>query len=173
MKNKVRIKFKGITPGYHDYQFVLDDSFFSKFEESEIKEGTVQAKIQMIAAKDLLTFRFHLSGLVKIQCDRCLDNYLQAIEHETTLFVEFGEENSDISDADNRIMLSHKEHEIVLDKHLYDYVHLSLPYQRIHPENENGVSQCNSEMIKKIEELNNNETNDTDPRWDKLKELFN
>ena len=173
MSYQVRIKFKGISAGKYDYDFDLNDDFFSRFKESEIQKGNVHTFVEMTVTKDLLIFHFTLTGKVNVQCDRCLDFFYHEIQYKTTLYVEFGEKSSDISDADNRIMLSRNEYEIILDKHLYDYIHLSLPYQRIHPLNGRGESQCNIEMINKINELNNTEGNEIDPRWDKLKELFN
>jgi len=166
--SQVRIKFKGISIGKYNYQFNLNDYFFTKFEESEIKKADIIADIEMIVSKDLLTFNFNIKGIVGVQCDRCLEYFNKDISHEATLYVEFGSNNSDISDADNKIVLSHSENEIVLEKHLYDYIHLSLPYQRVHPDKDNGENGCNNEII-----VNSEEKKETDPRWDKLKELYN
>lgn len=170
---RVKIKFNGLKEGRYDYEFNLTDGFFEDFEESEIRKGNVEVKVELIISKDLLTLNFDIKGKVGVQCDRCLDYFLQDIDHKTELFVEFGEKNSDLSDADNRIVLSHNENEIVLNKHLYDYIHLSLPYQKLHPNDNEGNSTCNLEMIKKLEEINSDNIQESDPRWDKLKGLYN
>ena len=172
--SKFKIKYKGLKEGTYNYKFDIEDSFFEKYPESEIKKASVTAKVKMLITKDILTLDFSLNGTVELQCDRCLDFFNHPINYNAVLFVDFGENNSDISDVDNKITISHKVNDIVLDKHLYDYLHLSLPYQKIHPNDENGNSACNTKMLEKIEEYSyHEEKKDTDPRWDKLKSLYN
>jgi uncharacterized metal-binding protein YceD (DUF177 family) len=172
--NNYSIEFRGLSEDKHNYSFTITDDFFNKFEESEIKKGKVLIDVEMNLNKDLIILNISLKGDVEIQCDRCLDYFYQAISFKTKLFVEFGSENSDISDVDNKITISEKEEKIVLDKHFYDYIHLSLPYQRFHPNDKNGNSTCNAEMLNKLEELyTQKEDNKIDPRWDKLKDLYN
>ena len=172
--NKYKIKFRGLKEGKYSYKFEVDDYFFSQFEESEIKKGKVTFDTEMIISNNFITLNITLNGEVVVPCDRCLDNFLQVIQYKTVLYVEFGYKNSDISDVDNKIILSEKENDINLDKHFYDYIHLSLPYQKVHPKDKNGQTTCNIEMINKMEELSSIDKNkDTDPRWDQLKSLLN
>ncbi len=171
---KYKIKFRGLKEGKHKYKFEIEDSFFEKYPESEIKKANIFAEVEMLISKDILTFDIKLKGTAEIQCDRCLDFFDFPISYKTILYVDFGEINSDLSDADNKITISNKAGDIVLDKHFYDYLHLALPYQKIHPNDKNGNSTCNKEMIKKIKEYSTcKETEITDPRWDKLKSLYN
>ncbi|NOZ34317.1 MAG: DUF177 domain-containing protein [Chlorobi bacterium] len=172
--DQFKIKFRGLKEGTYNFKFNINETFFKKYPESEIKEAKVLAEVEMLITKDLLRFNIYLSGKAELQCDRCLDFFNSPINYETVLFADFGDNNSDLSDADNRITISNKASEIVLDKHIYDYLHLSLPYKKIHPKDKNGKSTCNKEMIKKIEEYSTyEETEITDPRWDKLKSLYN
>jgi uncharacterized metal-binding protein YceD (DUF177 family) len=170
-KNKIR--FNGLSEGRYDYDFKLQNGFFEGFEESEIRKGDIDVKVEMIISKDLLTLTFKILGRVEVQCDRCLEYFDHTIDYSTELYVEFGDKNSDLSDADNKIILNRNENEIVLDKHLYDYIHLSLPFQRVHPEDAEGNTTCNADMLKKIEDVNTGNNHDIDPRWDKLKDLYN
>lgn len=172
--NKYKIKFRGLKEGKYKNSFEIDDHFFSQFEESEIKKGQVVFDTEMIISNNFITLNISLTGKVVVPCDRCLDDFSQSIKYKTVLYVEFGNENSDISDVDNKIILSNKENDIVLDKHFYDYIHLSLPYQKVHPKDKQGKSTCNIEMIDKMEELSSVDDNkETDPRWDQLKNLLN
>lgn len=168
------IEIRGLKTGKHNYKFIVSDDFFNKYKESEIKKGKVLIDVEMNLIKDLISLNILIKGDVQIQCDRCLDYFYHPISYKTKLFVEFGVENSDISDVDNKIIISNKEDKLVLDKHFYDYIHLALPYQRFHPKDKNGKTECNIEMIKKLEELSTNNNEKTiDPRWEKLKSLYN
>ncbi len=172
--SKYKIKFRGLKEGRYNYKFEIGDMFFENYPESEIKKAEISAIVEMLINKDLLTFQISLKGTAELQCDRCLDFFDYPIDYQTELFADFGDENSDLSDADNKITISNKASEIILDKHFYDYLHLSLPYQKIHPDDENGQTTCNTKMIEKIEEYSSfEELKNTDPRWDKLKSLYN
>ena len=121
----------------------------------------------------MLEFHFRLAGKIIVTCDRCLDEFEMPIEFDAPLYVKFGDENEEQSDE--IIVLSHSEFEIDVAQFIYEFVHLSLPYKRVHPSDSKGRSTCNKEMLKKIDEyiIRENEDEDNDPRWDDLKNLLN
>lgn len=170
---KYRLKFRGLSKGKHDFVFQITDDFFSNYPESEVKKGEVEVKVEMIMSNDVITLNFKMKGSLYIQCDRCLEFFYLPMKYKSVLYVESGDYNSDLSDVDNTIMISHKENEIVLDKHFYDYIHLSLPVRRIHPDDANGNSTCDPEMLEKLEIFEPKDNNAINPEWDKLKDLYN
>lgn len=163
------INFQELDIGEYNYTFKLDNNFFEKYENSEIKKAKLVANVKLVKHRHTLKLDFDMSGKINVQCDRCLDYFDTQVRHKAELYVEFAEENSDLSDADNKITLSADSIEIVLDKHLYDYAHLSVPYRNVHK----NKNECNAEMLKNLEEVNTNKENKIDPRWDKLKTLMN
>jgi uncharacterized metal-binding protein YceD (DUF177 family) len=58
-------------------------------------------------------------------------------------------------------------------------VELSIPYHKVHPKNAKGEYACDPEMVEKLNQylIDNKEkdksNNETDPRWDQLKDLLN
>jgi uncharacterized metal-binding protein YceD (DUF177 family) len=93
------------------------------------------------------------------------------IEFATKLFVKFGETNEE--QTDEIIVLSFSEHEFDLKQYLYEYILLSLPYRKVHPNDKKGKSLCNKEMLKKLNEyVIRGDDQTIDPRWDNLKNLF-
>ena len=64
-------------------------------------------------------------------------------------------------------------HELDLQQHLYEFIHLALPIKRVHPGDKNGKSTCDPVMLKKLEELIVEEEKEERPRWDELKKLMN
>ena len=120
----------------------------------------------------ILEFLFELEGKVFVPCDRCLDPVDIEIEYQAPLYVKFGDESHE--ETDELYVISEQETEIELTQFIYEFIHLSLPFRRVHPDDENGNSTCNKEMLKRLEELSvNEEKQDTDPRWNNLKDLFN
>lgn len=168
------INFKGLKAGQHHFRFEIDDQFFVHFDKSEIQRGSLTAEVTLTKSGKTLTFSFFIEGEVEVQCDRCLDYFYMPLQCHEELFVEFGARNSDITDVDKVLTLAYTETEINLTQHLYEYIHLNLPYRRIHPESSEGVSQCNEEMLNRLSamELSENEEK-IDPRWEKLKSILN
>ena len=165
------IPFKGLKTGKYDFVFDIDDKFFEVFEESEVKKGKVHVEVELDKKETMLELFFSLSGTVIIPCDRCLDDLELPVEHETELFVKFGDQTEE--QTEEILVLLHSEFELDITQYIYEFVHLSLPYKRVHPDKK-GKSTCNKEMLKKLEEYIIHENdNDNDPRWDGLKNLLN
>ncbi len=143
----------------------------SSYNRSEIKNCEIHADVTLVKSSSFMQFEFDLSGQIEVACDRCLETFNQDVEYFAKLTVKFGEENSSLDEADDSITLSLLEDNIILDKHFFDYVHLSLPIKNVHPDDSNGQSQCNPEMLQRI--MAEQEEEVSDPRWDALKSLMN
>lgn len=166
------IPFKGLKIGKHDFVFDIDEKFFDDFEGSEIHRGKIKVELMLDKKPSLLEFDFHLTGFAVVSCDVCLDDVEIPIEFDSKLFVRFGDTSEE--QTDEIIVLSHAEHELDVSQYIYEYSHLALPYKRVHPNDKKGKSTCNKEMLKKLNEyLIQEEQENTDPRWDGLKDLLN
>ena len=169
------IKYKTFEQGTYEIDYQLDKDFFGMFPESEFKDGEVSVKVLMQVSLAGLNFGFEVSGSVKTECDRCLEIFDQEIEGSYNLDVKFSDTQTDSGD-DDVIFLPTEETEIDLKHHIYEYVVLSVPPRRVHPEDENGIPACNPEMVEALEALQPSKEEEkepqTDPRWDKLKGLL-
>ena len=173
--NKYNLVFSGLKDGKHEFEYEIDNKFFDCFDYSEVKKGNVTANVVLIKQTTLLRLQFVIKGNVEITCDRCLENYIQDIENSTELIVKFGHEAED--NGDEIIVIPFDEYKINLAHYLYEFIILALPIQRIHPEDENGESGCDPEMIDKLNNyvIYEEESEDEDPideRWSELKKLL-
>ena len=165
------IPFKGLKEGKHDYNFVVDNSFFEQFESSEVKRGVVNVQVELIKHSQFLELQFDINGKITVNCDRCLEPFVTRITHQAMLYIRFGDKT--LEQSDDLLILADSENEVHLDQLFYEYIHLALPIQRIHPEFD-GISGCNPEMMEKLDALNADdpENASVDPRWEKLKGLI-
>jgi len=171
MSGTYTIPLSGLKEGRHTIDFEIGSEFFEKFEESEVKEGRLIAHIAIDKISSHADLLIRLSGSVRICCDRCLEMFSQPVAFENRLLVKFGKI---IEDSDPDILsFPADEHELDLQQHIYEFIHLALPIKRVHPDDEHGKSTCNPEMLKKLEELLIEEEIENDPRWDELKKLMN
>jgi uncharacterized metal-binding protein YceD (DUF177 family) len=165
------LPLSGLKVGRYTFDFEIGDKFFEQFEESEIKEGTLYANIEMDKRSSHFDILVKITGSVKIGCDRCLEMFFQPIDCENRLLVKLGEKWDD-SDPD-MLTVAADEQELDFRQYIYEYIHLALPIKRIHPDDKDGKSTCNPDMLSKINEHIIYDERENDPRWDELKKLIN
>ena len=160
------IPFKGLCLGTHQFDFEIGDSFFKNLSYSEIEKGRVVAEVELMMESTMLIFTFSLKGYVDLVCDRCLEHYLQPLEGSFKLIVKFGEEPEEVSDE--IVTIPFETAAFDLTHYFYEYIVLLLPLKHVHPDDEEGNSTCNVEMLKQINEHSKKEA---DPRWAALKDI--
>ena len=171
---KYNIEFKGLKEGLHDFEFEVDNKFFEHFEESLVENGKVRVEVVLEKRSSFMKLHFNIKGWLELTCDRCLEYYEQPIGYETEMFVKYGENEFD--DGESVIWINPEEHQINLAQIIYEFVSLSIPLRHVHPKNSSGKRNCNKEMLKKLKDYTQPETEvktTTDPRWDALKRFEN
>jgi uncharacterized protein len=170
--SKYDIAYKGLKEGKHKFEYQIDDKFFELFDVSLVQKANVQVKVTFEKRSTLLTLLFKIKGTVELTCDRCLENYNQPIKLKAELFVKFGE--AKFEEGDDVLWVLPDEHHINIAQLLYEYVILSIPIKHVHPNDKNGNSTCNIEMIEQINKYSCIEKEEEpDQRWEVLKRLKN
>ena len=163
------LTFADLKIGEHCFDFHVDSTFFESFPESEILQADVKISLLLDKQESMLALQFDIEGDVEITCDRCLDAFRFPINTKEKLIVKFGQAYEELSD--DIIVVSTKTHHLDLQQHIYEYIMLSLPIQRVHPDLPDGSSGCNQEMLQCFEKVNT--THKADPRWEALRNLIN
>ena len=143
-KNIISIPVKGLPAGESSFNFVIDGKFFQGFDNSQIKDADCTVKVSIIRHQTVLDVTCSVGGFVVTECDRCLEDLTLKVDVVRNLTVGFG--TVDIDDAqeeDDVVVVDQSVAEISLDQFVYDYVCLSLPMVKVHPE-----GKCNPEMLK-------------------------
>jgi len=137
------LPLNGWAAGKLEKHFAAGVEFFQAFENEEIKGADVNVVCTASKRGTDILLDLEISGCVTVVCDRCLENLSLPVESEASLILrtrEGGEES-----ADGREVLVHEpsEKEVDLGQVVYDYVCLSLPMQRVHPE-----GGCNPDVVR-------------------------
>lgn len=161
------IPFSGLSLGNHDFQFKITNEFFEHFGHSEIEDANIEVKVLLDKQSSMLVLDFDIHGEVDFICDRCQDIFSKEIEGRERLIIKFSGEQAE--QTDEIIILPLSDNKIDVSQHIFEYINLLFPYKRVHPDDNNGVSQCNKEMIEKLKSME--KTQQSDPRWDALKKI--
>lgn len=128
---KYSIAWKGLSEGEHTFDFEAGDDLLRLFENTEIKGGHCDVKVNLLRAARQLRLEISIRGSVVVECDRCLGDCSVPIDYEGELLVKFSDEVREY-DGDT-LWLSPSEDFVDLTQYIYESIVLSLPYQRVHP----------------------------------------
>ena len=164
-ENEFSIPVNGLALGVHDYVFDINDDFFADLEYSEVKQGKVTVNLKVLREETMMTLNFDLKGQVRVPCDRCADEFDIPIQSEQVFYIKFGAEA--IEESDDVAVVPAEEHAYDIRSLVYEYIILSIPMHRVHPEGE-----CNPQVLALLahdEEPVEEQEVETDPRWAALK----
>ena len=136
---KYSIAWKGLSEGEHTFDFEAGDDLFRLFENTEIKGGHCDVKVNLLRAARQLRLEISIRGSVVVECDRCLGDCSVPIDYEGELLVKFSDEVREY-DGDT-LWLSPSEDFVDLTQYIYESIVLSLPYQREFETIENETQQ--------------------------------
>jgi uncharacterized metal-binding protein YceD (DUF177 family) len=166
------IQFAGLSPGENFFELNVNDKFFENLDYSEIKQGNILVKLNLLKQSTMMVLNFEISGTVNANCDKCAAEFDLPISGNYKLIVKVGG-HSDAEEDDDIITVAANEHKIDLTQYLYEYITLSLPIKREHV---NEVD-CDKNILNKVnqflidEEIDEEKDEPIDPRWDGLKDI--
>ena len=164
-----QIAFSGLNPGTHIFDFKVGKMFFHQAEDAEIRDGEISVTVTMAKEERMMDLHFAINGTVIVCCDRCNEMMELEVNGNERLIVKYGdryyEESEDVQ------IIPETSHQFDLSPFIYEYIHLLIPIRRVHPEDAQGNSQCDPEILKKLKDLS--EHHAKDPRWDALNQLKN
>lgn len=171
------IQFAGLSAGEHFYEYEIDGKAFKSLVPmaigTEIKQGNIQVKLNLLKQSTMMVLRFEISGTVKTDCDRCTTAFDLPIHGNYKLIVKIGGHDTG-NENDDIITVPANEHELDISQYLFEYISLSLPIKRVHPDNEKGETTCDKKMLKKLNDFlieEEKKEDFSDPRWDDLKNI--
>ena len=114
--------------GEREFRFEAGTEFFQMYDNQEILDAHVNVEVRVVKeGMQKVEAVLHLSGNVTVACDRCLEPLELPVEAEPSEVLTPSGEDPDWD----------------LSQAVYDYVCLSLPLQRVHPE-----GACNPDTVR-------------------------
>ena len=187
--SQFKLPLKTLSNGEHTFDYHLDKEFFTNMESADVRDADVNVHLDVDHHNDVYMLRFTLKGVVTVPCDRCLDDLQLDIDTTYSIKVKYGDA---YRDSDDLKEIPESDDYLNVAYMIYDTVSLAIPIKHVHP-----MGKCNramSSLLKKhraqtpddpdaeleeqlIDEIDSMPADsdtpaaDTDPRWDKLKEL--
>ncbi len=121
----------------------LSDDFFQELDQEEIVGGDIEVSVSVrTAAGGVFKFAYHISGNVRVLCDRCLEEVTIPVDCNETVKV-CNDEN--IEDNGETVLIPSSQLTYDMAWDIYEIIDVNLPLQRIHPD-----GQCNPDMLSRF-----------------------
>jgi uncharacterized protein len=159
------------------YDFELDDSFFTLFEDSLIQKGSLHVEVDIEKTALLIRSSFKIDGTVELICDRTLDPFEYPIHSENPILFKYAEEEGEITEE--IVGIKRETVKINVAQYIYEFIGLEVPIKKLHPRFEEEDQDVNDNTLiystgSSEEDKNNKDAADgdiIDPRWLALKTL--
>jgi uncharacterized metal-binding protein YceD (DUF177 family) len=175
VKNEYLIPFVGLKLGKHQFDYIINKSFFDSFDYHEFENCDIKVNIVLEKKSTMLELSFKHKGTVYVPCDLTGEMFDLPVKEKIKLIVQFGEEFN--NENEELLILPHGDHQIDVSQYIYEMIVLSVPLKRVHPGVKDG--SLKTETLEKLNSLSSKEQNkeskeeeNIDPRWDKLKNLL-
>lgn len=150
------IAWQGLKPGEHIFEYEVSDSFLHEHGEegTDFKDLRAMVRLKFDKKASFFMLHFDIGGQVTVPCDRCGDDFPLNLWDEFDLIIKLaGEDAEEISDEADVVFIPRSETVLDIGKWVYEFVMLSIPLQRIHPQNADGEATCNPDALKLLEQL--------------------
>ena len=165
------IPFVGLKSGVHHFKYEIDNSFFQNFKESLVTSCKAQVDLSFDKTETFFLLDFQIDATVNVICDRCGELFDLVINNDQRLIVKFGENIEGKEAEDEVIFISRNESHLNVAQLIYEFINLSVPLHKVHPD-KNGESTCNKEVMKKLEELSpEHREKEENTTWSQLKQI--
>lgn len=162
------IAFVGLKPGIHEFQYNVDNKFFESFDNTNSLPGHCNASVKVTLDKSnaLMLLRFDIDGSVEVPCDRCGNPLNLTLWDEFNLVIKSVDNAGEMNDSEEDpdiFYIGRTESHLHLAGWIYEFVLLSIPNQRICPEDEAGRPTCNKQVLDMLEKMKSNATESNHP----------
>lgn len=170
------IPFAGLKVGKHQFEYHIDKTFFEDFKYEEFEDSDIKVNVVLEKKSTMLEIAFRHVGTVTVPCDLTSELFALPVKSKFKLVVQFGDAFND--ENEELLILPHGEHQVDLSQYIYEMIVLSVPTKRVHPGVKDGtlktdvLEKLQALAVREVKSAPPDQENETDPRWDKLKQLL-
>jgi uncharacterized metal-binding protein YceD (DUF177 family) len=175
-RREFEIAFVGLKPGIHVFEYRIGDKFFTEYGEQDFQNCQANVKLTLEKNTGFMLLKFDVDGTVDVSCDRCGNPLKMQLWDEFNIVVKMVEDPQVMNDQEEDpdvYYIGHNESHLYVSDWIYEFINLSLPMQKMCPEDEIGGPQCNKEVLEKLKQMENDTEQTTNPIWKGLEQFKN
>ena len=171
-KSEFMLPFVGLKEGVHHFKYDIENTFFKAYDFNDFFDAKIKVDLTFDKKATLMDLNFKAVGSVEVACDVSNEHFDFPIDTNYDWIIKFGDDYN--NDNDEILIIPHGTYQIDVAQPIYEMIVLAIPLKIIHPGIEDGTLE--SEILNKLQELKPKERStseqESDPRWNKLKDLL-
>ncbi|GAA4308078.1 DUF177 domain-containing protein [Compostibacter hankyongensis] len=175
-RHQYDIAFVGLKQGVHHFGYDIDNRFFEA-RETKPDFGVCQLQVNLTLDKQpgFFLLKFEVTGAVEVICDRCGDPFMLDIWDEFPMVVKLVDDPDALpQDEDPDVAyIARTDSHLHVEDWLYEFILLSVPMQRIHPDGPDGQSGCNPQVLARLDAMRQQQEKTGNPIWKDLDQFKN
>lgn len=155
-RHEFDIAFVGLKPGIHEFNYRLDDKFFTDKGNTDLQNVDAQVKLTLEKNTGFLLLIFEIGGKTDVSCDRCGNPLGMNLWDEFKMVVKMVENPDEMNNSEEDpdvFYISRTASHIHVENWIYEFVLLSLPMQKMCSAEQMGGPQCNKEVLDKLKKM--------------------
>jgi uncharacterized metal-binding protein YceD (DUF177 family) len=160
------IAFVGLKPGEHTFQYQITDSFFENYGPQDFSDCQATVKLTLDKKSNFFLLKFEIGGKVTVNCDRCGQPFELQLWDDFDQVVKMVDNPDELKEDENPDVsyISKTESHLNVAEWIYEFINLSIPMQRIHPD-VNGKSGCDPKVLEMLDKMNQQDGAKENPIW--------
>ncbi len=156
----------GLRDGEYRYEYQLDRSFFSRFEDAPIGDALIDVVLLLEKRSSMLILDVELDGVVAANCDKCTAPIQLPLESRQELIVK----HSETPGEDDEVVFIHPStSHFNVAKYFYEFCVLALPIVNVYDCERDEPLPCNLGVLEKLRQFKPDEGDN--PFLDVLKKM--
>lgn len=167
------IAFVGLKEGVHAFEYEVDDRFFATYGSTDFSNCRANIKLQFDKKSSFFLLKFQIGGQVTLNCDRCGQPFELQLWDDFDVVVKMVENPEELQHDDDPDVayISKTDSHINVADWIYEFVNLSIPMQRIHPDVAKGKSGCDPKVLAMLDQMSQQGQNRENPIWKDLQKF--
>jgi uncharacterized metal-binding protein YceD (DUF177 family) len=178
-RREYEIAFVGLKPGIHEFEYQIDDKFFTPFQQQDFKNCKADVKVTLDKKTGFMLLKFEVGGKLEVICDRCNSNLPLNLWEEFNLVVKLVDDPAVMNEQEvdpDVYYISRGESHLHMAEWIYEFINLSIPMQRTCEYPDMSGPHCNPSAQELLKRINDESGNQQNPLWkglEKFKDLDN
>jgi uncharacterized metal-binding protein YceD (DUF177 family) len=168
------IAFVGLKPGIHEFNYQITDKFFETYQQQDFHHCEALVNLFLDKKTGFMLLKFEINGHLQVICDRCGNTLPLQLWDEFHILVKLVENpevmNNQEEDPDVYYISRGESHLAVADW-IYEFINLSIPFQRTCADKDMEGPYCNKEALDMLKKLNLEDNKPENHLWKGLEKF--
>lgn len=171
MLKQYDINNSSLNIGKHEFNWLIDNTFFEALDEPIINKGNLKVVATMDKSETMIKIDLAISGEITLVCDRSVEEFNYPLNIETRHFFKFAENFEEVDEEITTIPFNAEKFNVY--QLIYETIGINVPMKKLHPKFQDEIDDEEITLVYSDEDKEEKtvQEDQIDPRWAALEKL--